>query len=654
MNTWKIKSSHYYSHNSKRRDLEFNLEGVTIITGESSTGKSAVIDTVNYCLGSSDCDIGNFIEDRCSHVAILLTNGEQELFICRKMPVPGQKASGKMQVLNGTSIVIPKCSDDLRLTMNLETSLLNIQGVLGIGEVKKTGDSGSKVSIRNTTPYIFLNDETIISKRLSLYGLAGQKAKTVIDSYPYFIGAITEETLSLERELFGLNKGVELEEKRQEKVKSSYEQVEKDADNILYEAINLGIIEKDTLKFTFQEKLDLLITINSHTNKKPPSKTNSIYNELNKEKRQKLKELDNLEKELDSGKELSTTAKNFSTTLSSQKDSVEAVSFFKDKYGSSSCPLCENNLTSPNDILLNVNASYKSLTAEVGLAETRLPKIERYIDDLLEKIESQRQDIVHIEDKLKVIVKENAELSRAEDRYSFIERLKGKITFFLEQQARIKLPTLQSTKYREYVERIKDIKSMLDPELINEQIKAADSEVSQYATEYLGMLPTSVPCNGNKVYFSSKKMTLSILQSKGSLIPLNKIKSDQNYLALHVSLILALQKELQNRQRPVPGFVFIDQVSRPYYPSDKNDEYKKEIKLKSDSEDKEVLSVKSYFDLFFKATELNKNLQLIILEHAYFENDERYKKSVKYRWTEETLDKLIPEDWPTYEDIKGN
>ena len=101
-----------------------------------------------------------------------------------------------------------------------------------------------------------------------------------------------------------------------------------------------------------------------------------------------------------------------------------------------------------------------------------------------------------------------------------------------------------------------------------------NNEVSKNATEIMRKLPTALPLTGNSIHFSSRNMSVSILESAGTLIPMNKIKSDQNYLAIHISLILGSQKELQKRNRPVPGFVFIDQVSRPYYPADKNSEYK--------------------------------------------------------------------------------
>ena len=45
----KIVSIHLYSHDGRRRDLPFKIVGLNIITGRSSTGKSALSEIIEYC-----------------------------------------------------------------------------------------------------------------------------------------------------------------------------------------------------------------------------------------------------------------------------------------------------------------------------------------------------------------------------------------------------------------------------------------------------------------------------------------------------------------------------------------------------------------------------------------------------------------------------
>jgi hypothetical protein len=69
--------------------------------------------------------------------------------------------------------------------------------------------------------------------------------------------------------------------------------------------------------------------------------------------------------------------------------------------------------------------------------------------------------------------------------------------------------------------------------------------------------------------------------------------------------------------------------------------------VRVEAEDDVVLDrkdLKQYFDAIFDEVESQKTLQVLILEHAYFADDERYIRAVRRRWTE--AERLIPADWP--------
>jgi DNA repair ATPase RecN len=52
----KIKSIHIYSNDGRRRDVAFH-DGLNVITGRSSTGKSALSDIIEYCMGRSTFNV---------------------------------------------------------------------------------------------------------------------------------------------------------------------------------------------------------------------------------------------------------------------------------------------------------------------------------------------------------------------------------------------------------------------------------------------------------------------------------------------------------------------------------------------------------------------------------------------------------------------
>lgn len=65
----------------KPRIIKFEESKVNVITGYSQRGKSAIISIIDYCLGSSECDIPvGTIREKVDKFAIYISIGEQNIF----------------------------------------------------------------------------------------------------------------------------------------------------------------------------------------------------------------------------------------------------------------------------------------------------------------------------------------------------------------------------------------------------------------------------------------------------------------------------------------------------------------------------------------------------------------------------------------------
>ena len=77
-----------YGNNGERRDVDFVPSKVNIITGASKKGKSSLIDIVEYCLGSSECNVADgCIRETVAWYAIVLKFTDAEVFIARAAPL---------------------------------------------------------------------------------------------------------------------------------------------------------------------------------------------------------------------------------------------------------------------------------------------------------------------------------------------------------------------------------------------------------------------------------------------------------------------------------------------------------------------------------------------------------------------------------------
>ena len=173
-------------------------------------------------------------------------------------------------------------------------------------------------------------------------------------------------------------------------------------------------------------------------------------------------------------------------------------------------------------------------------------------------------------------------------------------------------------------------------------LRKAEKFISTNASKALKKLPSVEPLLDSELDFNIKKINLSVQDSNGHDIEFESIGSDQNYLALHLALFFSLHKLFLKRNRPVPSVLFVDQVSRPYYPPETN---KEEIVIDSINADADSAALKKHIDFLFDEVDnaSGQNLQVILIEHAYFTDDKRYVNAVKYRWSSDN--KLIPSDW---------
>ncbi|WP_272438687.1 DUF3732 domain-containing protein, partial [Agrobacterium tumefaciens] len=218
-------------------------------------------------------------------------------------------------------------------------------------------------------------------------------------------------------------------------------------------------------------------------------------------------------------------------------------------------------------------------------------------------------------------------------------RIVGRIDEFLETTAQdYAVPATNVTALEMEIAQLRDT---VDPDARRERLRDAESLVSNFMAEMLADLPTEVPATGARVVFTATPNVSLIEPEQRSVLTLAEIGSDQNYLAIHLSLAFALQKLFKTIQAPVPGLLVIDQISRPYYPEGSG-----EMLLKDMASDSDRQAMKRIVRFLFEETARQAGLQVILIEHAYLHEDPEYVAAVKGRWTPETGEKLIPSDWP--------
>ena len=115
-----------YSRDGRQRALPLKLNSLNIITGASKTGKTAIIDIIDYCLGRSTFTVPDgVIRDHVSWYGLHLQATNEQVFIGRPAPEVGRQSTNAVFLTRGRVVEPPPFAelDATATTDGLETSL---------------------------------------------------------------------------------------------------------------------------------------------------------------------------------------------------------------------------------------------------------------------------------------------------------------------------------------------------------------------------------------------------------------------------------------------------------------------------------------------------------------------------------------------------
>lgn len=100
-----------YSRTEQVRELTFRPGRLNVLTGASKTGKSAIIDIIDYCTGRSECNVADGVIRRyVGWYAILFQLNGGQILVARRNPAVGERTSGDIYMDRGSAIDTPLAS----------------------------------------------------------------------------------------------------------------------------------------------------------------------------------------------------------------------------------------------------------------------------------------------------------------------------------------------------------------------------------------------------------------------------------------------------------------------------------------------------------------------------------------------------------------
>ena len=632
-----------YGYNGKVRHLPFALGAVNIITGRSKSGKSAIGDIIDYCMGGDSCNIADgIVRDNVSWYGLLLQFDNERVFVARKNPEKGQQTTSVSYIEVGEKIEVPESCD-----FSSNTNSAGIERALtqriGISENLNTPPEGQSrlplaANIRHALYYCFQGQDEIAAKNFLFHRQSdGFVTQAIKDTIPYFLGAISEEALALESERTVLNRQLTVERRRLEESRSLMGGGFERAIKLIGEARQVGLIDSSTqIDYQDYQKIySLLQGVLSWTPQMVNSGRGMDRLTFLQSKLQEVRnEYDDIGISLENAHKFVGEASGYSSEAEHQKKRLESIGLFEHiNFDPNKCPLCAGKLENPIPSAEMIRTSIVNLDKSIANVTREQPKLRAFISTLEQKRQKKREEIETLEAEIDGIYQQADEQAQLRDLNARKGKVVGRISLWVESVQRDTDSERQEQVIHEIERRLQEIDSILDKDSVDERKQSALSRIQENMTRWARELQLE-HCD-NPYRLDLNKVTV-VVDKPERPVPLKQLGSGSNWVGVHLITYFALQNFYIGARRPVPNFIFLDQPSQVYFPSERDEK-------KTDWNEVN----KIYQFILDRTSELRSKLQVIIVDHADLEEDSFRGYILENWWPSDK--NLVPVDWYTAE-----
>lgn len=628
-----------YGYNGKVRHLPFSLGKVNIITGRSKSGKSVVGDIIDYCLGGESCNIADgVVRDNVAWYGLLLQFDKERVFVARKNPDKGQQTTGFCYIEVGEKIEVPDKNDFV--------SNANVAGIeevltrrIGISENLNIPPEGQSrlplaANIRHALYYCFQGQDEIAAKNFLFHHQSEDYITQAIkDTIPYFLGAISEEALALENERSILKRKLTIEKRKLEENRYLMGGGSERAIALIGEARQVGLIDM-SVQIDYQNYQMMYSFLREAMDWKPREVSSDRGMDRLTFLQNRLQdihsELDEIEISIDNAKRFIGETRGYSSEAQHQKLRLESIGLFEQiDFNPGKCPLCSGTLEQSLPSVEMLKASIISLDKSIENVTREQPKLRNFISDLEKEREKKREEIQALEMEIDGLYKQEDEKKRLRDINARIGKVIGRISLWIESVENDMESDALEQNVKKMEERLKEIDGILDRDSVEERKQSALSRIQENMTNWAKELQLE-HCD-NPYRLDLNKVTVMVDKSERP-VPLKQLGSGSNWVGVHLITYFALHYFFINAKRPVPRFLFLDQPSQVYFPSELDE---KEIDWNEVN--------KMYQFIIERTKEAKGKLQVIVVDHANLKEGE-FKNYICENWW--PIDKnLVPNDW---------
>lgn len=628
--TLRIREIVLYSDTGAQRVLHLT-PGVNIITGRSGTGKSALIDIVDYCLGRSTFTIPEgVIRESVAWYGVVFTTGVTDIFVAKPRPKLGADSQSSAHFEIGQGLQAPPV-DKLQADSNDDAVVASISGVLGIGGEQahlpeETTRSNYEVTVRHAAHYLYQPQGLIANRDILFYRQQEDWAtQTIRDTLPYFLGAITEERLRLMSELRSARRDLAQRRRELNEAQQLFSEGLQRGRSLLAESHQVGILSSPNERLDDAAVLETLRSVLDWVPGASPDLDESSLPALREERERLSVARKEMDERIDAVRAFAASAGGYSGEATEQLRRLESVELFTDS-ADDACIVCGAELSGRIPSHEEVHRSFIRLRADLDQVEMEQPRLREHLQTLRAERDEIRRKTEAVSFRIQALVEELEAAHSLQDQTARAARVVGRISLYLDTVEPITRASNPQAAFDQAQDRVDQLSEALEEVDVEELQESYLNRIGRDMTEWASQLPFEH--REWPLRLDAKKVTV-VSDRPGRPFPMSRMGSGQNFLTCHLASLLALHAHFRTEARPVPGLLMLDQPSQVYFPS--REEYEQLRGTIEDTAGKvgvDLELVRNLFDTIFLAAEaIGDGFQVIVLEHANLD-DSRFQAAL--------------------------
>lgn len=646
----KIRSIHIYSHDGQRRDLHFKVDGLNVITGRSSTGKSALSEIIEYCMGRSSFNVPEgIIRDRVAWFAVIYQFEGEQVMIAKPSP-PGGGASCSMAMLRrGADLQIPSFKE-LMVNTDDDSIVELLSRLLGIPENRTEvalvhTRQSYDANVKHTFYYLFQKQGLVANKDQLFYRQNEQfQPQAIRDTLPILLGVSSYDRFELESKLRIAQRDLRISNKKLEKARDNIDTSQVQAIGLYSEAKAVGIVGNTSEISNADGIIEVLRAALSWKPETVPDDDGSRISHLEEELVRLRQARRDIQTRIDAARQFSKRAGGYENEAAEQIDrlaSIKALPKNPDS-GEWQWPFSEQNLALESPVAIVLLNELESLDKELRIATAQRPKLEAYLAELGSEVDVISGDIKQKEAELSSAITANEVIAQMGTRNNAAARVVGRISLFLETLLPNEDLTMLETENRRLTNKVKLLEEQIGSDDSNERLTSILNNISAQIAQFIQKFEAEF--RDYPARLNLPQLTI-IFDRPERPVPMSRTGGGENHLAYHLSALLALHMFAAKNNRPIPHFLLIDQPTQVYFPSEQVYQ-DADGSVQRTEADADLNAVRRLFELLLKFTKEDvPGFQLIVTEHANLREQWFQDTLVEEPWTKPPA--LVPEKWPS-------